>query len=46
MKWGMPAQPIEVEVGGMRLVELVARSAATGNEALSVVWGEAALIGR
>jgi hypothetical protein len=46
MKWGMAAEPIEVDVSGVKLVELVARSAATQNEALSVTWGEAALTGR
>jgi len=46
LKWGMPAQPIGVDVAGIKLVELVARSAATDNEALPVTWGEAALTGR
>jgi hypothetical protein len=46
MKWATPAEPIEVDVTGVKLVELVARSAATENEALSVTWGEAALTGR
>jgi hypothetical protein len=45
MKWGMPAEPIEADVSGVKLIELVARSAATSNEALSVTWGEAALTG-
>jgi len=46
LKWGMPAEPIEVDVSGVKLVELVARSAAaTENEALPVTWGEAALTG-
>jgi alpha-galactosidase len=45
LKWGMPAEPIEVDVSGVKLVELVARSATTGNEALPVTWGEAALTG-
>ena len=43
---GPGSQPIEVDVTGVKLVELVARSAATENEALSVTWGEAALTGR
>jgi hypothetical protein len=46
LKWGMPAETIDSDVAGVKLVELVARSAATGNEALSVTWGEAALTGR
>jgi hypothetical protein len=46
LKWGMPAEAIGVDVGGIKLVELVARSAATGNEALPVTWAEAALTGR
>ena len=37
--------PIEVDVSGVKLVELVARSATTENEALPVTWGEAALTG-
>jgi hypothetical protein len=45
LKWGMPAEPLEADVSGVKLIELVARSAATGNEALSVTWGEAALTG-
>ena len=45
LKWGMPAEPIEVNVSGVKLVELVARSATTANEALPVTWGEAALTG-
>jgi hypothetical protein len=43
MKWGMPAEPFNVDVSGVKLLELVARSDATENEALSVTWGEAAL---
>jgi len=46
LKWGMPAEPIDVDVSGVKLVELVARSAAAENEALSVTWGEAALTGK
>ncbi|HUQ08916.1 MAG TPA: NPCBM/NEW2 domain-containing protein [Steroidobacteraceae bacterium] len=45
LKWGMPAEAVDVDVAGAKLVELVARSAATENEALSVTWGEAALRG-
>jgi hypothetical protein len=46
LKWGMQAMPIEVDVAGIKLVELVARSAATQNDALCVTWGEAAFTGR
>ena len=46
LKWGTAAQSLEADVAGVKLVELVARSAATANEALSVTWGEAALTGR
>lgn len=46
LKWGMPAEPLEADVSGIRLIELVARSSAPGNEALAVTWGEAALTGR
>jgi hypothetical protein len=46
MTWGMAAEPLEADVAGVKLVELVARSAAPANEALSVTWGEAALTRR
>jgi len=46
MKWGMSAELIEADVTGVKLLELVARSAATETEALSVTWGEAALTDR
>jgi len=46
VKWGTPPEPIEADVADVKLVELVARSAATQNEALPVTWGEAALISR
>lgn len=46
LQWGTPAETIEVDVAGVKLVELVARSAATQNETLSVTWGDAALSGR
>jgi hypothetical protein len=45
MKWGMPAEPLDVDVSGVKVLELVARSDASENEALSVTWGEAALTG-
>ncbi len=46
LKWGMPAEPIEADIAGVKIIELVARSAATENEALPVSWGGAALTGR
>jgi hypothetical protein len=46
LKWGMPAEAIEVDVSGVELVELVARSDGARNEELPVTWGEAALTGR
>jgi alpha-galactosidase len=46
LKWGVPAEPIDADVSGVKLIELVARSATTENETLSVTWGEAALTGR
>jgi len=45
MKWGMAAEPIEADVSGVKVIELVARSAAAENEALSATWGGAALAG-
>ncbi len=45
LEWGMPAERLDVDVSGVKLVELVARSAAPANEALPVTWGEAALTG-
>nr|WP_315764948.1 NPCBM/NEW2 domain-containing protein [Sphingomonas sp. Y38-1Y] len=43
---GQAAVPIEAELGGARIVELVARAAGRGpaGEALPVVWGEARLL--
>jgi hypothetical protein len=46
LKWGMPAEPLQVDVAGVTLIELVARSGTPANEALSVTWGDAALTGR
>jgi hypothetical protein len=43
LRWGQAAQALEANVAGVKLIELVARSAATGNELLPVSWGEAAL---
>jgi hypothetical protein len=46
MTRGMPAEPLEADVAGVELVELVARSATHANETLPVTWGEAALTRR
>jgi hypothetical protein len=46
LKWGDEAQPVEVDVAGVRMIELVARSTGANNESLSVTWGDAALSGR
>jgi len=43
LKWGMPAEPVEVDVSGVAVIELVARSTNNQNEALPVTWGAAAL---
>ncbi len=44
LRWGQPAQALSADVGGVKLIELVARSAARGNEQLPVSWGDAALL--
>jgi hypothetical protein len=46
LKWGMPAESIDVDVSGVALVELVARSTGVADESLPVTWGNAALRGR
>jgi hypothetical protein len=46
MRWGMTAEPLDVDVAGVKIVELVARSSSNENETLPVTWGEAALTGR
>jgi hypothetical protein len=46
LKWGDEARSLEVNVTGVKLIELVARGAGSSNEALSVTWGEAALTER
>jgi len=46
VKWGMAAKPLSVPVAGVKLIELVARSAGADNERLPVTWGEAALLER
>jgi hypothetical protein len=43
LRWGQPAQALEADVGGVKLVELVARSSAKDNEQLPVSWADAAL---
>lgn len=40
---GAPAQPLTANITGVKLVELVARSAGAANARLPVVWGDAAL---
>ncbi|WP_343729905.1 NPCBM/NEW2 domain-containing protein [Duganella sp.] len=44
LRWGEPAQTLSADVTGVKLIELVARSAAAVNEQLPVSWGEAALL--
>ncbi len=43
LRRGQPAQALNADVAGVKLVELVARSAAGANEHLPVSWGNAAL---
>jgi hypothetical protein len=43
LRWGQAAQALDASVAGVKLIELVARSAAAGNELLPVSWGEVAL---
>jgi len=45
-KWGMPARPLSAPVAGVKLIELVARSASGDSQRLPVTWGEAALMER
>jgi len=45
LKWGQDAKTLDVDVAGVRVLELVARSRGTDNESLPVAWGEAALTG-
>jgi alpha-galactosidase len=45
MRWGVEAQPLDVDVTGVELIELVATTKGIANEALPVTWGEAALTG-
>jgi len=46
LRWGMPARPLSVPVAGVKLIELVARSAGADNQRLPVTWGEAAVMER
>ena len=46
LKWGMPAEPLSMPVAGVKLIELVARSAGADDERLPVTWGDAALLDR
>jgi alpha-galactosidase len=43
-RWGQPAQALSADVAGVKVIELVARSAAKDNELLPVSWGNAALL--
>ena len=44
LRWGQPAQALKANLQGVKIVELVARSAAADNEQLPVTWGNAALM--
>lgn len=44
LHWGQPAQALNADVAGVKLIELVARSTAGENEHLPVSWGDAALL--
>jgi alpha-galactosidase len=44
LRWGQPAQALSADVAGVKMIELVARSAAGNNEQLPVTWGDAALL--
>jgi hypothetical protein len=46
LKWGMPAEPLSAPIAGVKLIELVARSAGADDERLPVTWGNAALLDR
>ena len=46
LKWGDGAHALEVDVTGVKLIELVARSRAASHEFLPVTWGDAALTRR
>ena len=40
----MPAQALNADVAGVKIVELVAQSPGAANEKLPVTWAEAALL--
>ena len=44
LKWGNDAQPLAVDVSGVKIIELVARAASEDAATLPVTWGEAALL--
>jgi hypothetical protein len=46
LKWGEDAQPLNVDVSNVKLIELIARSRGKDNESLPVTWGDAALTAR
>jgi alpha-galactosidase len=46
MHWGQAAAPLQAEVAGVQLIELVARAAGEKGSPLPVTWGDAALITR
>ncbi|WP_454884745.1 NPCBM/NEW2 domain-containing protein [Sphingomonas oryzagri] len=46
LSWGMAAQPLSAPVAGVKLIELVARSAGADDAELPVTWGDAALMDR
>jgi hypothetical protein len=43
LQWGESAQALSADIAGVRVIELVARSATGANEQLPVSWGDAAL---
>jgi hypothetical protein len=43
LKFGQPPQALSIEVGGVKLIELVARASRPGQGPQPVTWGEAAL---
>ena len=45
MRWGQAAQTLTLDVAGVKVIELVARSTGGDNAMLPVTWGEAALLG-
>lgn len=44
LRWGQPAQAVSADLTGVKVIELVVRSATGANELLPVSWGEAALL--